>query len=222
MGRAGGSDELERAIAVSKLLAVYRPALRAFLVQTRRIPDQSADDILSDFVADKILAKRILARANSDRGRFRNFLVKSVSNYASTWMTKEFGGGRDVIGIDEELLVDAASSQDTDRFDQEWVRALVGDAMALMEEECREGGREDLWEILVGRCVDPILKGSEPVAYDVIVERYGLETPRQAINLLATAKRAFVRHLKTAVGRYVEGDRRVEEEIADLRAIVGR
>jgi hypothetical protein len=222
VGRAGMSDAVERERAVARLLAIYRPALRVFLVETRRIPQQMADDILHDFVADRILAKRILERANSDRGRFRNFLVKSLSNFASTQMTKERGRTGPAVELQEATLSTASSRQDTDRFDRQWVRSLVTDALQLMEEDCRARDRMDLWDILVARAVDPILHDAHPVEYDVIVERFGLETPRQAINLLATAKRAFLRHLRTAVGRYVDGDARIDEEIADLKEIVGR
>lgn len=222
VGRAAVDDEGVREEAVAELLSIYRGALRAFLVETRRIPGAVAEDILQDFIADRILSRRILEQANSDRGRFRNFLVKSLSNYASTGLKREYARQAREFELDEALLEVSASAQDTDRFDQEWVRSLVADTLALMEEDCRERARMDLWEILRARAVDPILEGTEPVAYEEIIERFGLESPRQAINLLATAKRAFVRHLRVAVGRYAGGDDRIEQELADLRAIVGR
>lgn len=222
VGRAASSEEEGRAEAVAELLEIYRPALRAFLVETRRIPPQLADDLLHDFVADRILARRILEKVDSDRGRFRNFIVKSLSNHASTRLQKVRTREAKTFELDETLLEVSASRQDTDRFDQEWVRSLVGDALGLMEEDCRARDRMDLWELLHLRVVAPILDDAEPVEYDQIVARFELESPRQAINLLATAKRAFLRHLRVAVGRYVEGETRVDEEIADLRAIVGR
>lgn len=222
VGRATQSDDAEREAAVSRLLTIYRPALRAFLVETRRIPDAMADDILHDFVADRILAKRILERVDSNRGRFRNFMVKSLSNFASTAMSREAVRSGPTIELDDTALFDAATRQDTDRFDQAWVRSLVSDALELMEQECTTSGRTDMWEVFVARAVDPILHGHEPVEYHELVERFGLKTPRQAINLLATGKRAFIRHLRVAVGRYVEGDDRVDQEITDLKAIVSR
>ena len=222
VGRAGVEDEAVRDGAVAELLEIYRSALRAFLVETRRIPGELSDDLLQDFIADRILSRRILEQANSDRGRFRNFLVKSLSNYASTKLRKEYSRQAREFDFDEALVEVPDSGQDTDRFDQEWVRSLVADTLTLMEADCRERGRMDLWEILRIRAVAPILDGAEPVSYDEIIERFELESPRQAINLLATAKRAFVRHLRVAVGRYAGGEERIEQELADLRAIVGR
>lgn len=222
VGRATTDDEATRRAAVTQLLEIYRPALRAFLVQSRRMPEDLADDVLHDFVADRILAKEILDRANSERGRFRNFLAKSLSNFASTRWTAVRRRDARAADLDEATLQQAASTIDTERFDQEWVATLVRDALALMEADCRERGRMDHWEVLHMRAVAPLMEGAAPVSYQEIVDAFGLETPRQAINLLATAKRAFLRHLRTAVGRYVEGEEEVEREIADLREIVGR
>jgi len=41
-------------------------------------------------------------------------------------------------------------------------------------------------------------------------------------NLLITAKRMFARRLRAVVGEYMGEDGEVEQEIADLRAILGR
>jgi hypothetical protein len=98
----------------------------------------------------------------------------------------------------------------------------VTDTLELVEADCRARGRLDLWEVLRLRAVDPILNGAEPTPYEQIVDQLQLGTPRQAINLLVTAKRSFLRHLHTAVGRYVDGAERIEEEIKDLREIVNR
>jgi len=176
---------------------------------------------LQDFITDKILARRILDRADPERGRFRNFLAKSLSRYALTKLGKENKQQERSVNI-ELADLEASSHQDTDCFDQEWIRVVVGDALALMEEDCRERGREDLWTILRLRAIDPILQGVEPVSYDRVVAELDLATPREAINLLVTAKRCFVRNLRTAVGRYVADPEQVEREIADLREIIWR
>lgn len=44
-----------------------------------------------------------------------------------------------------------------------------------------------------------MLEGSEPVGYEDLVTRFGIVSPAAAQNLLATAKRIFVRYLKEVV-----------------------
>ena len=207
---------------MAELLALYTPALHDFLVETRRVPPELADDILQDFVADKILARNIVGRADPERGKFRSFLVRSLSNYTSTKLQKEYRERARALGLDQVASASATNEPDTDPFDRRWVETVVKRALASMEADCRERGRLDLWELFRLRMADPILLGAEPVSYEEIVSRFSLETPRQAINLLVTAKRAFLRHLRLVVGLYVGDEDLIDEEIAALREIVLR
>jgi hypothetical protein len=67
-----------------------------------------------------------------------------------------------------------------------------------------------------------MLHDAEPVEYSQLVQRFGSETPRQMINLLANAKRCFTKHLRSAVAKYVAEEPEIDEEIADLRRIIAR
>jgi hypothetical protein len=101
------------------------------------------------------------------------------------------------------------------------VQQVVRDALQMMEADCKARGRSDLWEMFRWRVVDPMLRDAEPIDYGAIVQRLGIGTPRQAMNLLATAKRAFMGHLREAVGKYVKPNA-IDGEIDDLRQIVDR
>jgi len=76
--------------------------------------------------------------------------------------------------------------------------------------------------VLEGRVIGPLLDGSSPVPNEELVQRLGLNSPEEAWNLLATAKRTFARALRSVVGEYEKDERRIEEEIADLRAALAR
>ncbi len=222
VGRAAESDELTRRTAMANLLAAYAPALRAFLVETRRIPASLADDLLQDFIVDKLLARKLVHHADRGRGKFRNLVLKSLNNFVSTKLKTKYA--KRTISADQEgvPLPDPGEAAEADRFDREWAQQVVRDTLMLMEDDCEARGRMDLWAVMRLRVVEPMLHGSEPAAYDTIVRELGLATPRQAINLLATAKRSFLRHLRQAVGQYVRSEAEVEQEIADLRELVAR
>lgn len=222
VGRAAASDELTRQQALSELLVRYVPGLRAFLVETRRVPADLADDLLHDFVADKVLAAKLVRKADQGRGKFRNFVLKSLSNFVTTRLRREYAARAMAAGLDEGRIASLSARRETDRFEQEWVQQVVRDAVQLMQADCHDRARSDLWEIFRLRIVEPMLHDAEPAEYDQIVRRLGIRTPRQAINLLASAKRCFLRHLRSAVGNYVSGDEKIDEEISDLRRIVGR
>ena len=218
LGRAEASDEMARQQALGELLALYTPALRAFLVASRRVPDDQIDDLVQGFVADKILARKLLHHADRARGKFRSLLVKSLANYANSKSRTRQRREATVVTTDD--LDQFASPEVRDHFDREWVQLVVRDALTMMEAGCREDDRMELWEIFSLRTVEPMLSGAEPVGYEDLTRRFQISTPRQVINLLTTAKRRFRKHLEDAVARYVQDDELVRQEIVALREIV--
>jgi DNA-directed RNA polymerase specialized sigma24 family protein len=222
VGRAAASDAATRQEALAELLAAYSPALRTFLIEVRRLSPDLADDLVQEFIADKILARNILHHADRGRGKFRNFVLKALNNFTSTKLRREYAPRAVAAGLDVFALAAPADPSARDRFEQEWVQQVVRDALQLMEADCSRRGRGDLWDIFCLRVVHPMLHDAEPADYETIVRRLGIETPRQAMNLLATAKRCFEKHLRFAVGRYAGRKDQIDEEIADLREIAGR
>jgi len=216
VGRAAASDDLTRQEAISELLVTYMPGLRAFLIKSRRIPPDLADDLLQGFIADKVLGAGLVGHADQGRGKFRNFVLKSLSNYATTRLQKEYAERKLVVGSDEKLMTSIRAGEETDLFEQEWIKQLVQDALRLMEADCRNRGRTDMWKVFQLRVVEPLFGDAEPAHYEQIIQQFGLKTPREAINLLANAKRCFTKNLRLAVGKYVDNDEDIEAEISDL------
>lgn len=215
VGRAAASDDLVRQQAITELLMSYMPGLRSFLVETRRLSADLAEELLQDFVSDRVLAAQLVSKADEARGRFRNFLLKSLNNFVATQLERLRRTRRR--DLSDELLEALAAPLDADAFDREWITLVVSDALEQMQNDCKTRDRMDLWEVLQIRVVDPMLHGKEPVGYQEIVRRFDLGTPRKAMLLLVSAKRCFVRHLRLVVGKYVQGQERVDEEIDDLR-----
>ena len=52
------------------------------------------------------------------------------------------------------------------------------------------------------------------------VQRLNLQAPIQAANLLTTAKRKFTRILRSVVGEYAGDEKRIDQEILDLKSII--
>lgn len=222
VGRASMSDQATREEAMTELLVAYLPGLRAFLVETRRIPEDLAADLLHTFITDKILVAKLVTRADPKRGRFRNFVLKSLNNFIADKLRREYAIRAASAGLDDEFIDSIAAKPEADQFDQQWVKQVVEDTIRIMEVDCRERERDDLWRIFDLRIVGPFLRHEDPLPYDELVRAMDLGTPRQAINLLATAKRSFMRHLNTAIAKYVDSEDQIEGELAELRLIIGR
>ena len=81
VARASSGPDEASSIALDELLRAYCPVLTRHLVNVMKFSPHSADDLVQDFVAYKILHKNVLACARGTRGRFRVFLLKVFRNF---------------------------------------------------------------------------------------------------------------------------------------------
>lgn len=220
VAKAGGKSDPSR-VALSELLRRYWPALRAHLVDYKRVPLDRAEDLLQGFVADKILQRGLLALADRRRGRFRTFLLTALDRYVVSQYrrdTAEKRGAPVGLGDAGQLAVaDATDPASSRAWDEAWARQVIAEAISRMKSECEAAGRHDLWGIFEDRVVKPALEDRAPAPYGEVLDRYGFLSPSQAANALITARRRFVRILRSVVAEYVDGDEEVEAEIAELR-----
>ena len=219
VGRASALDDATRSAAIDAVLRTYRPGLLRFLIEARRLPRDAADDLLQDFITEKILTKHLLRFADRNRGKFRNFLLISLNHFVTSRMRRQ---KMKTVDLDHADGVAADPEEGLQCFEREWVNQVIRSALTLMQTECMKQRRPDLWEIFRLRVAEPALHGAEPADYANLIARFNLSSPRQAINLLASSKRVFTRHLRAAIGQYVPADGDIDEEIADLRKICVR
>lgn len=212
--------EGRRALAV--LLDRYLPALGTYLVEVRRISPDRVDDILQAFVSEKLIQGHLFLRASRSRGRFRSLLLTSLNNFIASQARHDNAQRRDQrkeISIEiSDPLVD--SSHGPARvFEIEWARALVSEAINRLRQECDSSGRADIWGVFEGRLLAASM-GIEPTSYNSIVQKFSLQSPIQASNLLTTAKRMYSRALRAVISEYEPNDERIDAEIAELRDIL--
>lgn len=220
--RVRGESDSDRRAALEELLRRYVPALRAHLVYRRRMQDQDAADLVQDFVANKILERDLVARADRNRGKFRGFLLTALDRFFVDWCRYNKAQKRaapDTVSIDANTH-DPAEGESPDVFDVAWGRTVLGQALQRMRDVCGEDVETQIWDTFRFRVLDPILTGSQPMEYQALVERCGFESPRQASNALITARRRFNRCLREVVAEYTNNDAEIDEEIQELQAIM--
>lgn len=222
--RGAGAPDLASRDALDELLRRYLPALRTHLVLTRRLDPDRADDVLQSFAASRVVEQGLLERVGPGRGRFRTYLLHAMNNFLIDQLRAERAQKRsagDVHSLQgDEGAADDAPGPDT-AFDQAWARQVIDQAAQLMREQCARDDRSDIWDVFVGRVLDPALDGTAPVPYDQLVTRFGYATPEQASNVLMTAKRTFQRALRQVVADYCD-ESEVEDELRELRAVAAR
>lgn len=209
--------------ALTTLLAQYLPAMRSHLLFRRGYAAGDVDDLLQGFLLSKVIERDLVSRADRTRGRFRTFLLTALDRFVSNQRRDARAAKRSGVMVPLEHAIDSAHAPGPAQnvFEVEWARQVLRQAIETMERECVAAGRPDVWAIFEARTLGPILRQEEPVPYGALVERFGFASPAQASNVLVTANRMFARNLRTVVRRYELDEMDVDQEINDLRAILG-
>ena len=205
--------------ALDVIVRRYMPALRLHLRADRRMDPNEAEEILHGFLASKLVAQDILARADRGKGRLRNLLLVSLHRYAIAEIRKRSAAKRNTsltASLDDNIVLPDASCDPSARFDRAWARQVLSQATALMKSECESAARPEIWAIFDARVLAPAEGRADPPNYEQLVAQFSLASPAHASNLLVTAKRTFTRILRQVVGQYVD-ESDIDQEIRDLR-----
>lgn len=211
--------------ALAALLERYRPALKAHLMFAKRLALEQAEDLLHDFIADKVLQHSLLADSDPSRGRFRTYLLTALDRYAVSVHRRDAAQKRAPEGgfvVLEDLDLPANSASQSSAGDVEWARQVIMEALERTQTECEATGRASFWSMFEARVVGPLLHGEPPPVYEELVEQLGFQSPLQASNALTTAKRIFSRMLREVVAEYAESEEAVEAELQELRAVLSQ
>jgi DNA-directed RNA polymerase specialized sigma24 family protein len=202
------------------LIRLYWAPLKIYLVARFPSLRDRADELLQNFSTDKMLKEGWLKRADRSRGRFRDFLKRSLQNYILDHLDKAEVRNAPVSldQLEQEL---PGPDSPAEAFDLMWARTVLAETLRQMEADCRgpEGDqprRTQIWEMFQLRMLEPILNESEPMPYEQLVDRFGLKSPSEAFNMLLSAKRIFKMHLGRVVAGYAESDRATAAEIQAL------
>lgn len=227
----GAGTSQEARAALDGVLRRYLPALKVYLRSRRRLDPHRAEDLLQGFVAERILEKNLLARADRGRGRFRSFLVACLARYAAEHQRRSAAATRrpatgDPLPLEAAFdAVDDLVDEGGEAFDVAWAKQVIAEALGRMRATCDSSGRPDLWALFEGRVVRPSFGAAPPLDYAELVRRFSFTSVAQATAALATAKRMFARHLRETVREYLGEDappEEVEEELLCLKRALGR
>ncbi len=218
--------------ALADLCRRYWPPIYTF-VRRRGHRACEAQDLTQAFFVH-VLEKRLYARADPARGRFRTFLLAALKHFLADAQAREQalkrGGGCEFLPLSEELLaaesasfiapempLAAARTDGADRlFEARWAAALLGRALETLESAYTAEDRGTLF-----RALRPFLGGADapPPDHRELATRLGLpvNTLRTHIHRLRGGYRAA---LRAEVADTVAAENEVQDELRHLLRVL--
>src|SRR5688572_16080539 len=140
--------------ALEKLCRTYWPPLYGYIRRLGHGPEE-AEDLTQAFFA-KLLQKNFWARADREKGRFRNFLLKALRNFLADERdrarTAKRGGGQSILSLDEhaseERYLEGLSQNVSaeQQFDRQWAATILEQARSKLRQECAASGKLGLYD----------------------------------------------------------------------------
>lgn len=225
VARAGAADPETRLKALEGLLGRYLPAFRAHL-QWRGIAGDEVDDLVQGFICDRVMAEELVAGADRRRGKFRTYLLTALDRHVARVYRYELAQKRRPPGF----LLELGAARDLaapdlpapEAFDLAWARQVVAQAIAQMRKDCEGHPRRQVWDVFEACALAPLFGGTPTPRPPEVMERFGLTSPQQASNLLATGKRTFARALRSVVAEYADDEGQIDNELKELWAMLAQ
>ncbi|MBZ5586423.1 MAG: sigma-70 family RNA polymerase sigma factor [Acidobacteriia bacterium] len=222
---AAGGDSDGSAEALSKLCAAYWLPVYSYIRRKGHSREQ-AEDLTQAFFA-RILERRALAAAKRERGKFRSFLLASVTNFlANDWdrsQAQKRGAGIPALSVDFEAGEARYNYEPFHQltpealFERQWAVALLDRVLARLAEEHRGKGQGAHFERMQNFLAGDQERGSyELLAIDLSLTNAAART---AVHRLPKRYAELVREEVAAI---VGGPEEVESEIRFLLAALER
>ena len=208
--------------ALAELCQVYWAPLYGF-VRSRGHTLHDAQDLTQSFFA-YVLERKVYARVDRRKGRFRSFLLASLKNFLADAVDRERtlkrGGSQIFLPLHEEQAKEAESlfqthsgmSNEDRLFDRSWAEALVAAALERLSSDYKREGKEQLFNglrVFIAGGAEP------PPTYAELTNQLGIT--ESTLRSHVTRLRARYREaLRTEVRRTVNTERQVDQELREL------
>jgi RNA polymerase sigma-70 factor (ECF subfamily) len=228
-GRSEADSEVARA-ALAQLCQTYWAPLYTF-VRSRGYVVHDAQDLTQSFFV-YLIEKKIYARVNRQKGKFRSFLLASLKNFLADAYDREQtlkrGGAHDFLPLKEEQAEEAESLFQThctsgsdatgeDRvFERSWAQMLVAAGLERLSADYKAEGKEKIFlelKIFLTGAAEPLPH------YADLAERLG--TIESTLRSHITRLRARYREaLRAEVRRTVETEAEIDGELRELLRVL--
>jgi len=222
---AGNTQSSHASEALEFLCRAYWPPIYSY-IRSQGHGQADAQDLTQAFFT-KLLEKNFWARADSQKGRFRSFLLTALRHFLADEKdrarTVKRGGGYIFISIDaqagEEQFAESMSQSlsSEEQYDRQWARTVLEEARKKLQRECITSGKSALYDRI--SLVDGETLGTS--SYAEIAQELGMSVSaiKSAVFRLRDRYGELVRE---EVAHTVSDPTKVPEELKYLLEVIGK
>jgi hypothetical protein len=220
--RACDEETAIRRPALERLVQLYEGPVKVRLLLHHRLPECDVDDLCNEFLIKKLLDpdSHFLAKFDTQRGRFRTYLIASLDNFVTDWNRRNAARARYEIGLGTEMNA-LPDSGDDNFFDIAWACQVLRNSLKRLKHECTDAGEERQWRLFEYRALRPLLSKNQEPDLSTLVEQFGFESAKQVANALVTARRRFRRVLEKELERYLLNES-IDATIQEIQRLLAR
>ena len=209
-------DTKRRKAILAELCARYWKPLYHYL-RCKGFGNEEAKDLVQGFFTENVLGREFLERVDRTKGRFRNFLLVAIRNYAINIQKKNKTPPKRNEGTDEPAGVDDPETE----FDRAWADELLQQVLKELENECHRRGKIAHWQIFREWLLEPTIDDNR-AEMSSICAKYGVASASQAYNMISKTKIRFRKILRRHLRCFVDSDSQVDAEIGAFIDIFSR
>ena len=193
-------------------------------IRRKGYPNEEAKDLTQGFFHEIVLSRHIVERTDPSKGRFRSFLLHTLSQFLIDQKRK----GTTKTRIPDHKLVPLDISNPPvlpqtiferspeDCFTYTWKSDLIDRTVSEVQTECEKQGLQTHWHIFRDKILLPTLQNKESQTMKAISARYSIDSESRAFNMLLTVKRRFKAALRRNLANTVLTEEDVDGEWRDL------
>lgn len=210
------------------LLKIYWGPIYAYIRRSGRGREE-ASELTQEFIAQAVLERDLISKADPERGRFRTFLKAAVRNFLVDQHRRATSKAR----APETAVLGGASLEDYEpceqddpsrAFERHWAATVLSRTLERLEADCAGCGQERHWAAFRMAVIEPAVgltpaNGSTQAAppLDEVARRVGAPGPDQVSSMIQTIRRKFRRMLTEVVGQTLENPADAPDEVARIQ-----